>query len=214
MAGGKPLSWKWKLTIGFVVAFGLSLIVAFTPWGYQIMRSGLEKAYENCPPEERREHWSADWWMRLAFWEGWICGRKDVAQQMYLELIGIAPNSSNGQSFQDTYELQSQSKWNGGFYDGKTKKGWGPCHPRACEAYYNYLELEAPYTSSQQIHKLASFYPVLFVTIYMREARSTLPHPKFYVYWSRTRVERYRDPKFGMWMTPPARPANYEAADE
>jgi hypothetical protein len=204
MAGGKPLSWKWKLTIGFVALFIFLLIVMFTPWGCQAMRAALDSSFESCPPEERREHWTADWWMRLAFWEGYICGRREVAEGMYLEFIGIAPTGKT--SFQDTYTLQGQTPWAGGKYDSRNKTGWGVLHPRAPEAYYNYLYLESPFTSSQQIHKLATFYPTLFWTIYCQEARSTTPHQRLYVYWTPTRVKRYFDRRYGGWTEPPPRP--------
>jgi hypothetical protein len=212
MAGGKGLSWKWKLTIAFVALSIFLLILAFTPWGCQVMRNGLERAYENCPAEERREHWSANWWMRLAFWEGFICGRRQVSQRMYLEFIGIAPKGDT--FFQDTYLQQGQKKWDGKFYDPKTKTGWGVLHPRAPEAYWNYLCLEESFTSGQQIHKLASFYPTLFWTIYGQETRGNSPHPKLYVYWGKTRIPRMLQLKFGGWTQPPPRPASCDPPED
>jgi len=203
MAGGKGLSWKWKLTIAFVAFLIFLLVLAFTPWGCQAMRNGLDRAYENCPAEERREHWSANWWMRLAFWEGYICGRRQVAQQMYLEFIGIAPTGNT--PFQDAYTQQGLKNWKGK-YNPKTRTGWGVLHPRAPEAYWNYLCLEESYTSEMQLHKLASLYPTLFWTIYAQEARSNTPHPKCYVYWGETRIPRMLKPKYGGWTKLPTRP--------
>ena len=39
---GKPLSWKWRLTIAFVALFFVSLVMIFTEWGTDALRGWPE----------------------------------------------------------------------------------------------------------------------------------------------------------------------------
>jgi hypothetical protein len=208
MAGSKPWSWKVRIALVIVALFISSIIFLLTPWGFGVMKGHLDQVYDECPANERARHWSADWFLGLAWWEGTICRRFDEAKAMYLEFVGILP--TKGQSFRDTFAL-GRPEWNGK-YDGKTKTGWGPTHPRAPEAYCNYLELDRPYTSAQMTSLDAAFYKILFFDLYAQLTKSPRPHPKFYVYWER--VERMIDPRFTAalraYRKPPPKPPDYE----
>lgn len=204
---GKPMSWKAKAVIAFVVLFLAGLIFTLTPWGFNIMRKYLDEAYEEAMPAERRTHWSADWWLTLAWWEGTLCGRREMATKMYQEFLGILPPATG--SFRDAYLVGSRP-WKGKF-DPKTHEGWGILHERAPEAYLAMVENESPYVSKQETCHQACFYVMLFHDLYGVYSKTSKPHPKFYVYWPT--IEKKLDPRYTLpnYKRPEPRPPGFES---
>lgn len=202
MAGTKGMSWKWKLLIVFVVlALGVFGFI-FTPVGHTVMEGWIRKAYRECPPEQRATHGSADYWLKLAYWEGTICGQDEKARKLYQEFLGILP--TDGKSFFEHYKSNHTPKWTG-FFDPKENKqypGWGFLHPRAPEAYFEYLKLYQGKESSQFTSFEGANYHTLFYEMYPIFTKTQKVHPKFYVYWDR--VANWIDRKFVE--IPPVRP--------
>ena len=210
MAGSKPLSWKWKLTIVFVILFFAGMAILFSTWGHKMMKGWIKEAYEQCPAEERVTHSSADWYLLLADFEARACWRDDLGMEMYEEFLAIRPGK-NGDFFK-TYQSYGP-QWNG-FFDKKTKTGWGIMHERAPEAYYKHLLLYQPRNTMQFTTARAVHYHTLFYKIYPQLAKSKkyLPHPKFYKYWERIRdrlIERRFMPP-GADITTQPKPADFE----
>lgn len=199
MAGTKGMNWKWKLGIALLIVLLMIFAFIFTPFGMVKMQGWLKKAYNECPPEQRLTHWSADAWMFLAWWEGTLCQRDLEARRMYQEFLGIVP--MGGKSFSSQYNGAGLLKWNGFFNPKADKKypGWGIFHERAPEAYYEYLRLYQPMESAQFTTFEAAFYHTLFYEIYPNISHTNRPHPKFYKYWdiiSQRMMElRYDRPK-------------------
>ena len=192
----KSLSWKWKLTIVGVVLLIFGMGFVLSSWGCTTMQSWIVKAYDECPPEDRFNHPAADWWLRLAFFEGYICGRKDVANKMYMRFLATLPEEKGkGKrkrkiNFFDRVRQGGRAKFIG-FYDQKKKTGWGIFHPRAPEAFYEYLELNASWVSQQYRAEMGRDYHKLFHDLYPYYKRTRgKPHPNFYIYWTTIR-ERY-----------------------
>ena len=71
-----------------------------------------------------------------------------------------------------------------------------PVHPRAPEAFLNYLELYSEGVSGQFTKDEALRYHKLFYEIYPKVTKKHgKPHPKFYVYWTKVRdhyILKYR----------------------
>ncbi|MCZ7648739.1 MAG: hypothetical protein M5U26_26360 [Planctomycetota bacterium] len=185
---GKP---NWKLRIAGLIAVLFLLMVGFTfsQSGCDMARDHLRQVYKETPPEQRALHWSADYWLKLAWWEGFICGRREVANELWFEFLAIQP--TDNVPFEQRLRETGMAKWNGMMdADTKNKTGWSIWHERSPETFYNYLELNSNYNSEQSISELSRLYHILFYEQYMRMTRGTRPHPKFYVFWDRVR-DRY-----------------------
>lgn len=177
---GKPLSWKWKLLIAFIVLVLVGIAFVFTPWGHSAMQGWIDKAYNEMPAAERKDSELADSQLQLAFWTGFVCQSSSHSQQMYLDFLGI-----DNPDFFRRYHENYKYDWKGKF-DGKEKTGWGILHPRAPEAFLNYLELYSEKQSGQFIKDEAMKYYTLFYEIYPKLTKQYgKPHPNFYVYWDK-----------------------------
>jgi hypothetical protein len=183
-AVGKPLSWKWKLTIAFVVLFFVSLVMVFTDWGTDTMRGWIAAAYAKCQPKERQKSDAADWYLLLAWWEGGPCGREEKAIRMYREFIGIANKDKEREGMRMIiypYDYEAS-----GFWDEKSKTGWGWTHPRAPEAYYKMLSLFQSNHTAQATTEQAQGYYLLFYAYAINCFGR--PHPNFYVHWENVKL--------------------------
>lgn len=183
MAAGKPLSWKWKLLIGFVVLVLVGIGFIFTPWGHATMQNWINKGYEELPKAERADSDLANSQLKLAYWAGNICQASGKAQEMYLDFLGL-----NNPNFFQKYHDTGMMEWSGKF-EGTPKSGytgWGILHPRGPEAFFNYLDLYQEGKSGQFIKDEAAKYYILFYEIYPKLTKKHgKPHPKFYVYWEK-----------------------------
>jgi len=177
MARG-PMSWKTKLLLGFVVLFIVGIIFGFTEWGVSTMRGWLDSNYQKTPAAERVNMWSASWWLKLSYWEGRICGRKQEANQMYQDFFGIKEHDGAFVDKAQTYIYDFEGK-----FDGTNKTGWGPLHPKACDGFYDFMDMNFGGGSADSNGDLGYMYYYLFYTWYMAYGGTGKPHPRFYVYW-------------------------------
>ncbi len=205
----KPANWKLRAAIAIAVLFLGGIGFVFSSTGFEVMRDKLRQAYQEAPESERSTHWAADYWLDLAWFEGFICGRREIANELYFEFIGIKP--TDGMTFVERYRKTGMAKWNGLMDpDTKNRNGWGIWHDRAPEAFFNYLELNQSFHSAQSLSAEAEIYHLVFHDLYMRVTRSQRPHPKFYVWWNKVDTRFYK-----AWRGAPAlrvvpMPAGYE----
>lgn len=187
---GKPMSWKWRLTIAGVVLTLVLIATVFTPVGHNLMRGWIRDYYYSLPPAERAESGAADYWLALAFFVGYICQQDQDALEMYREFLGTA-TTDKGDFWVRSYDWQED--WAGFFEYDKNKRtwtGWGMMHPRAPEAFYSYIQLYGPTVSDQFEGREAYHYYDLFHEKYRRYAKDGkwLPHPNFYVFWEKMKL--------------------------
>lgn len=174
---GKPMSWKWKLLIAFVVGSLFMMAFIMTPWGHQWMHNYIVKAYNETPEAERRDSPLADSYITLAWWRGTICQDSKAAMEMYREFCGL-PKDRNDNSVFTKYKLNSPLC----SPDGDT--GWGAAHPRAPEAYYAYLEIcEVEFSSQFTNGECQNYYKLFYY--WMERSKAKKPHPLFNKYWPR-----------------------------
>jgi hypothetical protein len=182
---GKPLSWKWKITIGLVlfVLFGTGFI--FTPAGHSWMKSRVMDAYNEMPEGERRNSNLGDRYLWVADFRGTICLDSETAIEMYKEFCGYKfPRAGNGEEYM-MRALQTGKLDGLCSPDGKT--GFGPLHPRAPEAFYEYILLYNPTHSSQFTKAEISNYYRLFFTWCRQRGPEHKVHPMFMKYWPKLR---------------------------
>ena len=132
MAGSKPLSWKWKLVIFLVLLSLVGTAFLFSSYGNDMMIRWMKESYDKTPDSLKATSEAADWYLTLAWFQGNICLRKDIAMNMYEDFLAIKPTKQG--PFFSTYEDYGP-QWNGQFFDKEKKIGWGPLHERAPEAY-------------------------------------------------------------------------------
>lgn len=173
----RMMSWKAKLLIAFVVLVFIGIFYFFSESGAHTFKDKITEAYQEMPADERRTSEWANYFMKLAWWRG-ILGDETMARQMYLEFLGITKDAK-GQTVFETGKLD-------GKYvspDGKT--GWGPLHPRAAEAFYEYLVSYEIVNSSQFTSEECKKYYKLLYTWHMRYSPEKKPHPEFNRYWQK-----------------------------
>lgn len=200
----KPLSWKWKLTIAFVVLSIVGMGFVLTPYGQDVMVSKIDEEFQLLPESERRTSELADRYMFLAWWRANIMMDSDSAVKMYKDFLGLNADPKTKANVFLNGKLVSKYV----SPDGKT--GWGPMHPRGPEAFYNYLELLQS-SKSSQIHVIECFKYYQLFYIWMRQhAPDHKVHPKFNKYWPQIRnmiAVRPRQPPPGVEMSAPGAPA-------
>jgi hypothetical protein len=140
MARGR-MTWKFKILIVFVVGSIVLMAAALTPWGHDAAESWMRSSFESMPEDQRRTSIYADGWLALAWWTGNICQDTKRASRLYLEFCGAAKDEKGRDFMQNKLELIGMCS-----KDGMT--GWGPYHPRAVEAYFNYLVISETEKSS------------------------------------------------------------------
>jgi hypothetical protein len=179
----KPLSWKWKLLIAFIVLFLISFAFVLTPWGHNAMYNHMLGNFEAAAPAERREMNTANNFLYLAWWRGTICMDDKAAMQMYREFCGLPKEVIDNSVFENNPKGKLKSPFVS--EDGKT--GWGPLHPRAPEAYYHYLIYhEIHFSSGRSIDQYYNYYR-LFYDWSRAHSPDKKPHPKFNKYWGKIR---------------------------
>ena len=207
---GKPLSWKWKLLIAFVVLAIIGVGFIFTAWGHGTLQSWINKTYQEAPASERAASAAADHHISLAWWVGTVCGQRNPAIHAYKDFMGML--DTDGKSFWD-WRDQGRTRWNGKFErlkDG-TYVGWGILHERAPEAYWEYLNLYYTNESGQYVAKESIRYHTLFYDIYRTVSKTQKPHPKFYKYWEKIKNSpQFLDPKYGLPPPTDPKPADFE----
>ena len=206
-------SWKLYLLIGFVVLFISSFAFFFTSFGMNTMKGMMDSSYNDAPPAERISLPAADKFLTLAFYRGSILMDREGAMEMYREFLGIQ-TTEDGKDFFDVYNSTKKTPWSGKFEgDRKTGyTGWGILHPRACEAYNEYLQLLAQDASKQRRGEEAIRYHTLFYVIYPKIAKSKgrTPHPKFYVYWEKIDERLIQPARLSNRPKPKPKPAGFE----
>jgi hypothetical protein len=232
--------WK-KLMLGFLGLAAVSLFLVMSESGARFLRASLEATYERTAPENRRELSSADWYLKLAYWEGFICGRQQLAVELYQDFLGILPvtfkpweknrgfkqgdfvrggrklyrcasGGTSGETapswgeadvndgsvvwtesptsyvegdFWQRVSAMNEAQAFHGKFDGRTKTGWGVLHPRAPEAYAEYVELMDSFRSGQAVDIEARRYVELFDKVYKNLTGERTPHRRFFEYWPR-----------------------------
>jgi hypothetical protein len=136
------MTWRMKLIIAFVVISIFLMAAAMTPWGHDFAKGWIRDAYNNMPEEERRTSSYASAWVSLAWWCASIRGDEKEGMEMYLEFCGALPDPKTNLDFTSTLKLTGLCS-----QDGTT--GWGPMHPLAPKAYYQYMELVESLRSAQ-----------------------------------------------------------------
>jgi hypothetical protein len=176
------MSWKWKLTITLVLLALFLTGFLLSDSGYKWMREHIVKQMQELPAAEQRESPLADSFMTLAWFRGSICLDEPNALEMYKDFCGYGypAKAGNGVAYMEaalqTGKLQ-------GLCSPKGDTGWGPEHPRAPEAFYQYLEIKRRDSTSQNWKGECSNYYRLFYTWMRYYSKSRKPHPLFNKYW-------------------------------
>jgi hypothetical protein len=192
---GKPLSWKWKLTIGIIAALVLGMVTVMTPAGQDYLISGIDEALSTMPESEKRESELADRYLLLCWWRANVMLDSKTAMTMYKDFLGINKDEKGRDVFLNGKLISKYVS-----PDGKT--GWGPMHPRAAEAFYAYLECYQSGTSSQ-LHAMECYkYYQLLYNWMERFSPDHKVHPNFNQFW----------PKIRNWIAikPGTRPSDIE----
>jgi hypothetical protein len=185
---GKPMSWKWKLLIAFVVISLFSFGFFLSPPGHRWLEKRIVDRYQALPEAERRESAFADSYLTLAWWRGSICQDSKSAMEMYREFCGL-PKDAKDDSVFKTFKLVGPLV----SPDGKT--GWGPLHPRAPEAYYNFILFYDVLNSSQFTQERCWEYYRLFYIWHITYSPDRKPHPNFNKYWPKIKDLGEKSPR-------------------
>lgn len=173
------MSIRMKLVIVFVALSIFLMAAAMTPWGHDFAKNWIKEAYENMPPEERRTSSYANHWLTLTWWCGAIRGDEKEAMSMYEEFLGIQRDPKTQSDFITTLKLRGLCS-----EDGTT--GWGPFHPRAPEAYDQYLQY-IEILRSEQVHNQEMFRCYRLFYQWCPRFGERRHNPCFQKYWIRIR---------------------------
>lgn len=174
----RKVSWKVKLLLAFVAGSLFMVGFLFSSWGQDMMRHKIEQYYNETPEAERRDSPWGQRYVDLAYVRGFILGDNEVAMDMYKNFLGMNLDDKGRDVF-------VTSKLNGlCSVDGKT--GWGPAHPAAADAYYNYMELldTTTNTSGQVIGEKAwQYYTLLYTYVVQHNLNDHKASPRFKAHW-------------------------------
>ena len=176
----RRLSWKWKLIVLFIGAMLALMVVLMSDGGQQWMCDKVIEKYKETPEAERRDSPWADRYLQLAYFRGYVCGDSKNAMEMYKSFLGIQPDAK-GKTVFDNRKLNGLCS-----EDGKT--GWGPAHPRAPEAYYNYMELYEVLNSAQYTGLKCWQYYALLYDWMKKYGPDKKPNPMFKAYWDKIQI--------------------------
>lgn len=176
----RRLSWKWKLTVLFIIAVFVLMVIVMSDGGQQWMNDKVVEKYNETPDAEKRDSPWADRYMQLAYFRGYICGDSKNAMEMYKEFLGIQPDEKQRTVF-ETRKLKGLCSPDG-------KIGWGPFHPRAPEAYYNYMELYEPLNSAQYTGLKCWQYYTLLYDWCKKNSPDKKPNVNFKMYWDKIQI--------------------------
>ncbi len=176
----KPMSWKWKLAIGAVVGVLFVMGFIFTDSGHTWMKARIMTAYNELPDNEKRTSPLADKFLSLAYFRANIIMDTKTGMEMYKEFCGMRFKGDRGTEY-------GMKVINTGKLDGicspKGDIGWGPMHPRAPEAFYNYILLYDPIHSNQFTKQEIENYHRLFYTWCRVWGPDHKVHPLYMKYW-------------------------------
>ena len=176
---GKPASWKWKLGIASIILVFFAIGYIFTDTGHQWLKAKIIEYNDELPESERFTSPWADRYLTLAWWRGNVCGDEKEAITMYKDFCGISQDKDKNTVFQ-TGKLSGLCSEDG-------KKGWGPLHPSAPDAYWAYIQLFEVTNSSQYTNLECYKYYQLFYDWTITNSPDHKPHPKFNKYWTKMR---------------------------
>ncbi len=190
MGGGKPLSWQWKLTLtGFFLCFA-GFFYTFTDGCHEWVLGRISQEYAATPESERRD---SAWAGRFLLWAGFkgsVCGDYQAGCSMYKEFCGL-PKDYKRRAFDYVVSAEFKRNDTRRSFMGKCSadglSGWGPTHPDAPEAFYNYLCLMEPNEAAATTGREAKVYYLLFYDWCRQHSPDKKPHPAFKKYWDKIR---------------------------
>jgi hypothetical protein len=147
----------------------------------------IQKQFEALPEKDRRASDLANQFLLLAEIQELLCDEHG-AMQMYREFCGL-PKDSKDNSVFETWKLTGPLVTTNG------QSGWGPLHPRAPEAYFNFLALYEVQNSSQFTQERCWEYYRLFYTWSIAFSPDHKPHPCFNKYWPKVKDLGEKSPR-------------------
>ena len=186
----KPLSWKWKIILTLIVLAFVLLGWIFTPGCDAWVQGKINQEFAALPESERRDSQWAGWYLFWAAFKGNVCGDYKSASGMYKDFCGL-PMDYNKRAFDFVLSpaFKRMDAKNG--FVGKCSPngllGWGPMHPDAPDAYYNYICMIESNEVGATTGREALVYYMLFYDWHMKHSADHKPHPKFQKYWEKIR---------------------------
>jgi len=184
---GKPMSIQWKLVILGVVASLAFVAWIFSDGAHEFVVAQINMAFKDMQPDEQRDSPWAYRWLAWANFKSNVCEDYRVGAGMYKEFCGL-PKAYESR----VWDLFHSPSWGtkGKFVAKVTPDGlhgWGPTHPYAPEAFYNYLCVFDTRESSANVANEAKCYFMLFYTWHMKYSPDHKPHPMFNKFWNKVR---------------------------
>lgn len=187
---GKPLSWKWKLTLLGLASSMALMVYLFTDGCHEWVLGKINREYTSMPEADRRDSaWAGRflWW---AAFKGSILGDHKAGASMYKEFCGL-PKDYNARTWDYVSSPKFRNHDTHFSFIGKTSpnglSGWGPTHPDAPDAFYDYLCMIEPHEAGATTGREAKVYYLLFYDWHMKYSGTKQPHPKFKKYWDKVR---------------------------
>ena len=175
----RKLSWKIKLLLAFVAGSLFMVGFLFSSWGQDMMRDKIVQYYNDTPESERRDSPWAQRYIDLAYIRGNIMGDTEAGMEMYKNFLGLKVDDKG----RDVFQTQ---KLNGLLVSVDGKTGWGPAHPLAADAYYNYLVMfdENTNASGQFVGQKAwQYYELLYTYVVQHNLNDHKASPRFKAHW-------------------------------
>jgi len=184
------LSWKWKLTLAGVALFMVFVGWIFTDGCHDYMLGKFNQEFTSLPESDRRDSNWAGYFLWWASFKQNVCGDYKAASSMYKEFCGLPKDYKTR-----AWDYVSSPKFRNNDYKnsfiGKCSPngltGWGPTHPDAPDAFYNYLCTIEPNEAAATTGREAKVYYLLFYDWHMKHSADHQPHPKFKKYWDKIR---------------------------
>ena len=135
--------------------------------------------------EQRDSPWAYRW-LAWASFKGNVCEDYQIAAGMYKEFCGFPKDYK-----QHTWDLVHSPAWGKGKFVSKVSadgmRGWGPLHPYAPEAFYDYLCVLDAHESGAVTAEEGKVYYILFYTWHIKHSPDHKPHPLFNKFWVKVR---------------------------
>ena len=187
---GKPLSWKWKLTLTSIVLSMAFMAYVFTDGCHEAVVGRINQEFISMPESERRDSAWAGRFLAWATFKGSVCGDYKVACSMLKEFCGL-PKDYNKRAFDYVFSPAFKKNDSKNAFQGKCSQngmtGWGPLHPDAPDAYYDYICYMEPNEAGATTGREAKVYYALFYDWHIKHSEDHKPHPKFKKYWEKLR---------------------------
>jgi len=205
---GKPLSWKWKLTILGVAGSMALMVYVFTDGCHEWVTGKINQEFLSMPESDRRDSSWAGRFLTWAAFKGYVCGDYKAGASMYKEFCGL-PKDYNQRCWDYVAGPKFSKNDTKNSFSGKCSpnglSGWGPTHPDAPDAFYEYLCLIEPHEAGATTGREAKVYWLIFYEWHRKYTPSKQPHPKFKKYWDKIR-QKIIDARVGFEGMP-----NYDA---